>query len=92
MASRKNLKKDINYLTYELLAECFTYQHFHKDIDAELVNNVASGILDNRNDLISRINHVDGKENRKLVKAHFAKIRADFKKSVETLDKLDKTK
>jgi hypothetical protein len=38
--------------------------------------------------LISRINHVNGKENPKLVKAHFNKIIKDFEKSVELLDNL----
>jgi hypothetical protein len=90
MASKRLLKKDINYLTFDLLAECFTYQFFHKDLKPEMVDEVASSILDNRNDLVARINHVDGKENPKLVKAHFRKIREDFSKSVEMLDKLDK--
>jgi hypothetical protein len=88
MASKRQLKKDINYLTFDLLAECFTYQFFHKDLESELVDQVAAGILENRNDLVARINHIDGKEDVKLVKAHFNKIRQDFAKSVEMLDKL----
>jgi hypothetical protein len=90
MASRRQLKKDINYLTFDLLAECYTYQFFHKDLKSEMVDEVASGVLDNRNDLVARINHIDGKENPKLVKTHFKKIREDFSKSVEMLDKLAK--
>jgi hypothetical protein len=90
MASKRQLKKDINYLTFDLLAECFTYQFFHKDLKSEVVDDIASGILDNRNDLVARINHIDGKEDTKLVKAHFRKIREDFAKSVEMLDKLAK--
>jgi hypothetical protein len=92
MASRKNLKKDINYLTFELLTECYTFQYFHKDSNPETINKIATEILDNRNDLISRINHIDGKLNPKLVKAHFNKIRKDYEKSVEELDKLEKLK
>lgn len=90
MASRRILKKDINYLTYELLTECFTYQFFHKEAKKEVLDEIASSIIENRNDLVSRINHVDGKDNPKLVKSHFAKIRADFEKSVKALDKLEK--
>jgi len=88
MASKKNLKKDINYLTFDLLAECFTYESFHKDIKPELIDEVAKSILDNRNDLINRINHLDAKGDPKLVKETFLKIRKDFEKSVEALDKL----
>ena len=92
MANRRTLKKDINYLTYELIAECFTYKYFHKEAKPEVVDQVASTILDIRNDLVSRINHVNGKEDHKLVKAHFSTIRKDFEKSVEEMDKLEKLK
>lgn len=92
MASKRILKKDINYLTYELLTECFTYQFFHKESKPESISEIASGILENRNDLISRINHIDGKDNPKLVKAHFNKIRKDFENSVTSLEKLEKLK
>jgi hypothetical protein len=92
MANRKNLKKDINYLTYELIAECLTYQSFHKDLNSNTVDEVATTILENRNNLISRINHVNGKDNRKLVKEHFSSIRKDFEKSIEAMDILEKQK
>lgn len=90
MASKRNLKKDINYLTYELLAECFTYQFFHADLDSKKVNEVSSIILNTRNDLIKRINHIENKDDPKLVKEYFKKIRSDFKKSVDALEKLEK--
>jgi len=92
MAKRRELKKDINYLTYELLEECFTYQYFHEELDIEQLNEVATKILDNRNNLVGRINHVDGKDNPKLVKTHFKKIRQDVAKSIEALDQLESKK
>jgi len=88
MASKKNLKKDLNYLTNELLTECFTYQFFHVDMDPKQANEVAAFILNNRNDLANRINNIENKDNPKLVKEHFKKIRSDFEKSVQALDKL----
>lgn len=90
MANKRGLKKDINYLTYDLLAECFTYQYFHKDADPKKMETAASKILEIRNELVSRINHIDGKENPKLVKAYFQKIRKDYKNSIEALDILVK--
>jgi hypothetical protein len=92
MASRRGLKKDINYLTFELLAECFTYQYFHEKADKNAIDKVAAALLENRNDLVSRINHIDGKKNTKLVKAHFNKIKKDFNKSVEALDSIEGSK
>jgi hypothetical protein len=92
MASRKNLKKDLNYLTNELLTECFTYQFFHVDMDPKKASEIAAFILNNRNDLANRIKNVENKDNPKLVKEHFKKIRSDFEKSVEALDKLKDNK
>lgn len=90
MANKRTLKKDINYLTFDLIAECFTYQYFHKEAEIGKIEEAASKILENRNELISRINHIDGKENPKLVKAYFKKVRMDFEKSLDALDSLVK--
>lgn len=90
MASKRKLKKDINYLTFELIAECYTYQYFHKDIESSQIDAVAEKIIENRNELIGRINHIDGKDNQKLVKEYFRKVRKDFNKSVDALDVLNK--
>jgi hypothetical protein len=90
MANKRILKKDINYLTYDLLAECFTYQYFHPELDQKMFDEVASSIINNRNDLISRINHIDSKEGSKKIKEQFNAIRKDFEQSVEALDKLEK--
>jgi hypothetical protein len=92
MASIKNLKKDINYLTDELLAECLTYAYFHKEVEAEKINKAATEIISNRNDLIQRINHIDDASSSKAVKGHFDKIRHDFGLSIEALDKIENTK
>jgi len=92
MASIKNLKKNLNYLTNELITECFTYQFFHVDINPKLVNEVAATILSNRNDLLNRINNIGDKNDPKGVKEHFKKIKVDFEKSIEALEKLKKKK
>ena len=89
MANIRNLKKNINYLTYDLLAECFTYQSFHPDIKSEVVNKIAAEILNNRNDLIERINNIESKSDHKLLKVHFQKIRQDFEKSIKALELLE---
>ena len=89
MANIRTLKKNINYLTFDLLSECFTYQSFHPEIKPEVVNKIAVEVLNNRNDLIERINNIEGKENYKLIKSHFQKIRQDFEKSIKALEKLE---
>jgi hypothetical protein len=61
-------------------------------MDPKLVNEVSATILNNRNDLLNRINHIESKNEPKPVKEHFKKIKTDFDKSIEALDKLKKKK
>ncbi len=89
MASIRQLKKNLNYLTQELINECLAYQYFNKNADSNKVDEVISGIIENHNDLIYRINHCNEKGDRKKVKAYFNSIKEDFKKSVEMLNKLE---
>jgi hypothetical protein len=91
MANRRNLKNDVNYLTNELIIEALTYNHFHaNEIAREKVTLVIQNILNHRNTLVGRINHVNGKDNSKLTKAHFASIRKDIPLMLDMLDELAK--
>ena len=45
MASIKNLKKNINLLTYELLTEVFAFKHFHPELSEKKLIKVESSIL-----------------------------------------------
>ena len=90
MANKRTLKKDINYLTYELISEALIYRFYHPEADQKEVNDILGTLIENRNSLVGRINHVNGKDNSKLVKQHFNSIRKDFQNSVAILDKLAK--
>jgi len=88
MASIRKLKKNLNYLTQELINECLVYQYFNKEADPEKVAQVLAGIIENHNDLIYRIHHCNVKGNKKKVKEYFRNIINDFDKSIALLDKL----
>lgn len=91
MANRRTLKNSINYLTNELIIEALTYQHFHStDLNRDKITSVIEKILATRNNLISRVNHVNGKNNNKLTKTHFTSIQKEIPTLVETLDELVK--
>lgn len=90
MANKRNLKKDINYLTYELISETLIYRFYHPEADQKVLNEILGTLIENRNSLVGRINHINGKDNSKLVKQHFNSIRKDFQNSVAILDKLAK--
>jgi hypothetical protein len=89
MASIRKLKKNLNYLTQELINECLAYQYFNKEADREKVAEVLNAIIENHNDMIYRINHCDVKGDKKKVKEYFRNIIKDFNKSIELLDKLE---
>jgi len=88
MAKVRFLKKDINFITGELVSECLTYQFFHPESSVEKITDIIGEIVNNRNDLFNRINNFSEKKNPRLVKKHFSEIRKDFEKSVALLDKL----
>lgn len=88
MASIRKLKKNLNYLTQELINECLVYQYFNKEADQEKVAQVLAGIIENHNDLIYRIHHCNVKSDKKKVKEYFRNIINDFDKSIALLDKL----
>jgi len=87
MASIKELKDDINYITYDLINECFTYKNYHPEKDNK-VDKVIKDIIKLRNDLIVRVNNPEGKGDPKKMRAHFNKIRTDLGKLVKLVEDL----
>ncbi len=89
MASIKQLKKDINYLSYELLTEAFTYRHFHPDMTDKRFYDIISRIVQIRNELISRVNHPGETAGMDNVHAHFSQVRQDMTKLVAVMNDFD---
>ncbi len=81
MANKRTLKRDINYVTGELLAECISYMHFNK-VQQEDVDNVMTSILNMQDDMICRISHV---ELGLKAKVYFQKLRSDMSQQVEEI-------
>jgi len=77
MASRRKLKKDIDYLCFEVVADCYNYNYLHTGKEDQVKEIILEAIT-NRNELIARVNHPDGKNNAKLVKAYYNNLRNDF--------------
>lgn len=89
MPSRRDLKKDINLLTHELLTECYAYKHYNPSKET-VVNKKIGAILKKRNELIYRVNHPEGNSDPKHLKDHYNKIIKDLEACVNLLDDLDK--
>lgn len=78
MASIKDLKKEVNYLTSEMVTEAYVRKMLFDDIKEADFTKVVTDAIEVRNDLISKINHPDGKDNPKKVKAYFKDIRKEM--------------
>lgn len=89
MASRKVLKKNVNYITGELFAECLVNSLYVPGVDKEKADQLMGEILKMQDEFISRISHTEPGN----VKGFYKKFRADFNAKVEEiLDALGKLK
>lgn len=79
MASKKELKKDIRYLTEQVIIDALEVSEIlENEKDKKKVLDVIVEVAELHNNLISRVNHTDGKANGKLVKQHFNAILTDL--------------
>lgn len=56
MATIRELKNEVNYLTYEIISDCNTFMNLHADKKEQAVKLVEEAVA-LRNDLIQKINH-----------------------------------
>lgn len=85
MASVRGLKKDIDYLIYEVISDCFVFSDLHPDVKTDELSAIVSDAVDLRNDMIARVNNPDGKDNPKIVKAYYRSVRNDLMAGVDEL-------
>ena len=76
---RKDLKKRINYLCGELLAECIAMAQYHKKDNLRDVENVMLSIIRMQNDWICRLSHIEPRNTRLF----FKKLREDMQKRTD---------
>jgi hypothetical protein len=85
MASVRELKKDIDYLVFEVISDCLIYTDVNPDNNGDEVNSIISDAVGFRNDLIARVNNPDGKDNAKIVKAYYKSVEKDLLTGVDKL-------
>jgi hypothetical protein len=85
MASVRELKKDIDYLVFEVISDCLLYTDVNPDNNSDEVNSIITDAVGFRNDLIARVNNPDGKDNAKIVKAYYKSVEKDLLKGVDKL-------
>lgn len=81
MASKRDLKKDIRYLTEIVIIEAIELSEVVSNEESrKKVYEVIFQIADLHNNLISRTNHPDGKFNTPIIRAHYRAIVEDLMK------------
>jgi hypothetical protein len=85
MASVRKLKKDIDYLIFEVISDCFSFGSLHPDEKAEEVTAILADAVVLRNDLIRRINNPEKSEDPKAVKAQYQNVVKDLYVGVDKL-------
>jgi hypothetical protein len=78
MANRRELKKDIRFISDQLLIDTIQLAEIVGEEKEEEILELFSDIAIFHNDLISRSNHPDGKDNPKIVSAYYKKIMVDL--------------
>ncbi len=84
MSSRRDLKKDIDYLVFEVISDSFTFSAVHPD-KQDKVSEIIENAVNLRNDLIARVNNPDGKDNPKILKAFYKSVEKDLMEGVHNL-------
>lgn len=91
MASIRKLKKEVNFLSPQVIADCFDLKEAFAGKENEAMDVIAE-IIVLHNSTLDKINHPDGKDNPKLVKAFYRQSKQAYadgiNKAYESLAKL----
>ena len=81
MASRRELKKTVNYISGELFSECLINSMFVPGTDKAKADELMAEILKMQDEFISRISHTEPGN----VKGFYKKFRSDFNAKVKEI-------
>lgn len=85
MAKLRTIKRDITYLTGEVISNCYLALYFQGEGAQAKVEELIIKAVDLHNSLIERANHPAEKNNARLVRKHYAGVRADLLAGVDGL-------
>ena len=80
MASRRQLKKELNYICGELFADCVVLK-MCDTCNEDLLNQTMLEIINLRSEYVSRVSHTE----KGSVKKFYAKLREEFSAKVEAI-------
>ncbi|MGC8866436.1 MAG: hypothetical protein ACP5O2_12045 [Bacteroidales bacterium] len=83
MASRKDAKKDIEYTLAEIITDTLNVMHLHHGKKDNELLDLLEYLIDSRDELISRLSHIPGKDNPAQIKLFFKKLYSDLEECAE---------
>jgi hypothetical protein len=84
MSNIRDLKKDIDYLFFEFISDCFMFTSLHTGEKSTEVRELIEEAVQLRNDFIDRANNPDGKDNPKIVGAYYKALRKDLLEKIDS--------
>ena len=83
MATVRRLKKEIEFISSQLIGDCIDFlETFDDKKDKTVLSIIEEAVLLN-NTILDRACHPDGKDNPKLVKQHYRQLKSDFIKGLD---------
>ena len=91
MANRRNLKKDINWLTEEVVSDCLIHMDFNPVKNEKELAEIINDIIAKRDELFSKINKPTSKKDSKEVKKQYVQmVKEIFETADNCFDRLSK--
>lgn len=84
MGSRRQLKKEIDYLVSEVVSNCYTCLYFNPNKNRGDIFGIIEEAIEVRNELFSKMRPAE-KNNTSLVKKHYAAVRNDMMVRIDEL-------
>jgi hypothetical protein len=81
MANLRDLKKDVRFLTQEIISQAFFIQYINPNVDVESINSIITKVVSLHNNTIQKINE----KPESSAKEHFRAIQENFVKNSFTL-------
>ena len=83
MANVRRLKKEIEFMSSQLIGDCIDYlDTFDDKKEVSVLSIIEEAVLLN-NTMLDRVCHPDGKDNPKLVKQHYRQLKIYFIKGLD---------
>ncbi len=84
MANLRSIKKDIEYITDEIIEDCFLSLEFRPE-QGDRILEIMNEAVNTRNELIEMANHPADKHNPSLVRKHYGFLRRTMFERADSL-------